>query len=187
MEVFKVVICIVVVALFSLLQNVINLKKNRRARHFALPAIAFVLAIVANVIGYNSMDDVRTLFVKGEYVYNSDIALVNGVIFLALILIKLVLCPLCSFIGKEKNVVEPFVLSYYSYNEDYGEWFLLRKWTNFRKYFLAIVCTLALAVGTYLGLTWYLGSASTIWHYIFPCTILFVVNEMYNFINGQTK
>ncbi|MBQ3497958.1 MAG: hypothetical protein IJA87_02390 [Clostridia bacterium] len=187
MEVFKVVICIVVVALFGLLQNVINLKKNRRARQFALPAIAFVLAIVANVIGYNSMDDVRTLFVKGEYVYNSDIALVNGVIFLALILIKLVLCPLCSFIGKEKNVVEPFVLSYYSYNEDYGEWFLLRKWTNFRKYFLAIVCTLALAVGTYLGLTWYLGSASTIWHYIFPCTILFVVNEMYNFINGQTK
>lgn len=187
MEIFKIIICIVVVALLSLLQNVINLKKNRRARQFALPLVAFILGVIANVIGYNLMDGVNELLVDVEFMLNCDIAIVNVVILLALILSKLILCPFFSYIGKEKNVVEPFVLSYYSYNEDYGEWFLLRKWTNFRKYFLAIVCTLTLAIGTYLGLTWYLGSASTIWHYIFPCAALFVINEIYSFINGQTK
>ena len=187
MEKYEIVVCIVVAAVLSFLQNVVNLKKYRRARQFPLPVIAFALCIAATVIGYDKMDEIAMMCIKGTPLYNCDIALVNGIIFVALIAIKLALCPICSYVCKEKAILDLFAVSYYSYDEDYGEWFLNRKWTNFRKYFRAIVCTLTLITGLYLGLTWMLGVKSFVWQYIFPVTVLFVVNEIFGFINGQTK
>ena len=187
MNIVKVLICIIVIALASLLQNVINIKKNRRARQALLPFIALVYGVVAIFVGYNFFDRIGVLVKDIPFLVNFDVAVINSALIIGFILIKLVVRPIVTSIWKKKKLIEATSIAFYSYDDDYDEWFLLHKWVNFRKFFFAIVCGASLAIGTYLGVIWACGIESSVWNLVFPAAALIVINEMYNFINGQTK
>lgn len=187
MNVVKVLICIIIVALASLLQNVINIKKNRRARQALLPFIAVFYGIVATFVGYNYFDSIAALVKDNPFLVNFDVAVINCALLIGFVVIKLVLRPIVTNIWKKKDLIETTSVAFYSYDDEYDEWFLLRKWVNFRKFVFAIVCGATLAIGTYLGIIWACGIKSPVWNLVFPSAALIVINEMYNFINGQTK
>ena len=95
--------------------------------------------------------------------------------------------PVFCAIFKRKEILDHFSFAFYEYDEEYDEWFLKKQWKNFRVFFSWLVAGTVLVSGIYLGLTWALGSASSIWFVIFPCAAVVEVNEIYGFINGQTK
>lgn len=185
--VVKVLICIVIVALASLLQNVINIRKNRRARQALLPFVALFYGIVAVFVGYNFFDRIGALGKDVPFLVNFDVAVINCALLIGFVVIKLAVRPIVTSIWKKKELIKATSAAFYSYDDEYGEWFLLCKWVNFRKFFFSIVCGATLAVGTYLGIIWACGIKSPIWNLVFPSAALIVINEMYNFVNGQTK
>lgn len=187
MNVSKVLICIIVVALASLLQNVINIKKNHRARQILLPFIALFYGIVAVFVGYNLFDRIGALVKDIPFLVNFDVAVINCVLLIGFIVVKSLVLPVVTSIWKKKKLIEATSVAFYSYDDEYDEWFLLCKWVNFRKFFFSIVCGATLVIGTYLGIIWACGSESIIWNLVFPSAALIVINEMYNFVNGQTK
>jgi len=187
MTFLKIIICVIIVALAVFSQNRINLKKIRRARQYLLPAIAFIVGVVSVFIGYKSMGKVSQWVSVIPFIQNSDIAIINISILLEFIGIKSVLCPLLSRLCKSKKFLEATVTHFYDYDEDYDEWFLLHKWTNFRKFMFAIVAGLTVCSGVFIGLTWAYGSETVFWDVAFPCATLLVICEIYNFVNGRTK
>ena len=187
MIIVKILIAIIVTALAVLIQNVINLKKPRRARQFLIPFIAAIYGIIAAIIGYNNLDSVSQLFDEEHFLYFTDILIINITIVIGFIIVKSVLCPLLARLCKNKKFLEATTVSFYQYDDQYDEWFLLHKWVNFRKFAFAIVVGLTIVIGGFLGIMWAVGSSSPIWNTAFPCIALVIVSEIYNFINGQTK
>ncbi len=187
MIIINILISVIVVALVALIQNVINLKKTRRARQILLPFASGLLGIIAMIVGYNKIGAISTWFKEEDFLFNSEIAILNLLIIVSFISIKIVLCPLFSSLCKKKKFLEATTSSFYAFDEQYEEWFLLHKWVNFRKFIFAIVVGLTIVTGVFLGITWHYGSESPLWNIAFPIVVLLIVNEIYNFINGQTK
>lgn len=187
MNVIKALIPIIVIALICVLLNLINAKKNRRIRQLPLVVFSFALMVAAILVllkYYNYTDKIIELT---SFLLQSNLVIVNITLLVGFFVIKLIARPICSAIFKKKKELEIFSLSIYEYDEEYDEWFLKKQWKNFRKFFLWLVGGAVLAGGLYLGLTWVLGSASKIWFVIFPCAAVIVINEIYGYINGQTK
>ena len=138
MIIINIFISIIVIALVSLIQNAINLKKTRRARQILLPFIAGLFGVVAMIIGYTKIDELGTWFGEEHFLFNSEIAICNLLIIALFIVIKIFLCPIFSSLCKKKKFLEATTSSFYVYDEQYEEWFLLHKWVNFRKQCLSI-------------------------------------------------
>ena len=58
MDFVKILICIVVVMVVTLLQTVINLQKNYRARQVLLPLVALLYSIIAVIIAWDNVHKV---------------------------------------------------------------------------------------------------------------------------------
>lgn len=122
-----------------------------------------------------------------DFLKNGEILTINAALLLGCGILRLVLRPIITKFVKNNRTLETFSLGFYEYDDEYDEWFLKKQWINFRKYFLTICVTLNCVSGLYLGLTWQLGKASSLWLMFYPCAAIAVMNEIYNYINGQTK
>lgn len=197
----KIIICVIVIMVVSLLQNLMNLKKHRRGRQALIPLLALVYGLYAATKAYEGHSSITNLLNNYyalaqetgqniallEFLFDAEIAILNLCIFLLFLVVKAIALFVSNKYMNDRELLDSLLAGFYSYDEDYGEYFLLHRWVNFRTYFLAIVSGSSLATGLYLGLTWYFGKESMIWNLGFPCAALLVINEIYNFINGQTK
>ena len=187
MIVVKILLSIVVVALVRLLLNVFNIKKSRRIRQFPIIFLSLLAMIVEIIILENNPDFILKIKNLWDYLTNADILLGNLLIMLCYAIFKLVLRPIITTLFQKKTILEKFSLTIYEYCEDYDEWFLKKQWVGFRKYTLGIVWGLVVASGIFLGATWHIGQQSNIWQWIYPCAALVTANEIFAFVNGQTK
>ncbi len=186
-NVIKVIIAIGIISLASLLQNLLNTKKEKRARQPLLIIISFIYAIAMVCVFFTSFEDTYKWCELHEFLNNGNFFIVNTILLLGFILIKIVFCPIVTGLWHSRKLVEFSSGLFYEYDADYNSWFLKEKWTNFRKYFFAMVCGATLVTGLFAGLTWLLGQESSLWIMTFPAAALVVINELYSFINGKTK
>lgn len=188
MNVISVLISVFVIALGCAFQNVVNAKKNRRIRQLPMVLVAIVLMIAGVVlwVSYSWVIE-KLIAITSSYLLYADLLIINLTLLFGFVLVKMVLRPIVSAIFNNKKILKIFSLSIYEYDDEYDEWFLKKQWINFREYVFSLVCGVVVACGLYLGLTWVLGRESPLWMMLFPCAALVVLNEIYGYINGQTK
>lgn len=179
-----VVLCTLLVCVFQLK---FNTKKYLRICQLPLVMAAFVIMIIGVLIWAVHIEAAANVCGSLEFFTNADLAFVNLSLLLGFCLLRLGLVPLCSRLFGKKGIPQWFSLGFYEYDEEYDKWFLRKQWINFRKYFFALVCGLYLISCAFMAATWIGGTGSDVWILFFPCAALTVANEIYNFINGQTK
>lgn len=187
MNVIKVLIPIAVIALVCLFTNLINAKKDKRIQQFPLIFVSIILMTAVVIILVNFYNSIENIIAQISFLLGACLLIANLLLLVVFFILKLILRPLCTAIFKKKQILEIFALSFYEYDEEYDKWFLKKRWNNFRQFFFWLICGTAFVSGLYLGLTWALDSESKIWFLIFPCAAVVVVNEIYGYINGQTK
>ena len=187
MNIIKVLISIAAVSLLCVLLNRINVKKSRRIRQLPLVGAAIALMIVGIVEWNNYAWFAEHIASVISFLFSFNLLFMNLALMAGFVVIKLVIRPIITSVFKSNNILKVFALCFYEYDEEYGEWFLKDKWMDFRGYMLVILGAMSVSVGTYLGLTWVLGVTHSIWMYIFPCAAVVVFNEIYGYINGQTR
>lgn len=187
MSELNVLISIVIIVLLSTLQIAASGEKSRRIRQFPLVILSIILMSAGVFVWTGHMDAAARFCSSFEFLANGELMTANAALLLGFALIRLILRPILAALCKGSTLLGYFSMDLYQYDDEYGEWFLRKKWVNYRKYFFAIVCAAALSAGVFLGLTWRNGPRSPIWLMIFPCAAVTVLNEIYNFLNGQTK
>lgn len=182
----KMLISVVIVALLSTFQIAVNGARDRRIRQLPVTVLSVALMAIGIYAWTGHMAAASAFCASADFLADGEIMVVNIALMLGFSLIRIVLRPIVSAVCRGNTVLNGFSLGLYRYSEEYDEWFLQKKWANFRAYFFAIVCAVNLTAGVFLGLTWQYGPGSPVWLMIFPCAAAVVLNETYNFINGQT-
>lgn len=183
----KILLSIGFILLLGLLQIAFNVKKSRRVRQFPLLFISAMLMAVGVFVWNKNFQKASEFCALADFLENGEILTMNAALLLGYSIIRLIFRPIITKLVKSDHTLETFSFGFYEYDDEYDEWFLKKQWINFRKYFLTICVTLNCASGLYLGLTWQLGRDSSFWLMFFPCAAVAVMNEIYNYINGQTK
>ena len=187
MNVLKVIIPVVVIALICIVLNLINGKKSRRVRHFPFVILSVIVIGVAIyfLVKYSSFPVIITRRVG--FFAQADLLILNLALILGFLIVKLLFRSLFSAIFKSNAVLKIFALTIYEFDEEYCEWFIRKQWMNFRKFVFWLVAGSSVFSGVYLGLTWLLGPNHKLWMMIFPCAVTLVINEIYGYVNGLTK
>ncbi len=183
----KVLISIIVIALFCLLQNVLNAKKKQRARQALMPVISGIYCIIAAMTAIKDFDKFNSITELHEFLTYSNILVANLAIALGVVLVKLITRPILTRCWKKNDQIEATSASFYAYDEEYDEWFLKNQWINFRGFMLSIVVGSVIACGSFLGFTWIVGPESKWWIIGVPLAGVLILNEIYGFLNGITK
>lgn len=172
----------------ALLMLKVNLKRRRRVRQLPLTLVSAVLMIV----GVSLISRYLNLIIMIGNLFRLDVSAVvfiaNAALLTAYTTLRNVLLPICHAVGKIKSVSDFMSLGFYKYDEEYDEWFLDTKWKNFRTYFFVICVVLSVVSALYLGWTWMMGSNNNpFFMRIYPCCVMAVMIEFFNYIDGQTK
>lgn len=187
MNIVKIGLSIIVVALLCFLLNVTSMKRSKRIRQFPMIIILFIVMVVGVALLTRLAGLMDIITNKVPFLFQANILFLNLVLLIAAVVFKLALKPVINLICKKPVILQFFDLSFYLHDEDYDEWFLKKRYTGFRKYIFGIVCALVLISGLFIGLTWIKGPGSAFWLLLFPCAALAVVNEIFCYVNGQTK
>ena len=102
----KILISIIVIALFSLLQNVLNSKKNKRARQALMPVISGVYCIIAAMLVMNWFDKFNSIAELHEFLMHSNILVANLSIVLGFVIVKLIVRPILTKCWKKNEQIE---------------------------------------------------------------------------------
>ena len=183
----KILISVVIVAIAVLVQNLINSNRKSRAGQFWFPIVIALLGIVFAFFGFRLLDEVNTWFVEDDFWFRSDILIVNVIFLVSSVVAKAVFFVANKLVERNDEIIETFSGYFYAYDTKYKEWFLLNKWTNFRKLIFFLLCAFTLLTGIFLGVTWVTSSESLIWNLALPGIALAIANEVYGYINGFTK
>lgn len=183
----KLIVTVVVIALLTLLQNVINTRRDHRGRQVLLPIIAAVFSLVGTVVLLIRYDWIQSICGKYEFLSDGNVFVLNILLMLTFILIKCLVCPILSSKWKSYQLMDLTTVRFYEYDEIYSEWFLKKRWADFRRIGKAFSLCGAVLCAVLLGLTWVKGAGSLAWVHYVPCAALIVINEAWNFINGQTR
>lgn len=186
-EIVKILLSIIIIALCSLLLNLLNSKKDKRARQALMPAISGAYCIIAAILVLKWKDKFDFVADGNDFFNNSNILGFNLIILIGFVIIKLIVRPILTKYWKKNEQIEGTSASFYAYDEEYDEWFLMNKWLNFRTFILSILIGAIIACGGFLGLTWIAGSESKLWIIAVPCVVVVLLNEIFGFLNGNTK
>lgn len=186
-DIRKMLLAVAALALLTLLEKAISIRRKRRERQIALPFIAVIFGCVCPVLIIKFGNYVNLLIVLHIYLTDADIILINLAILLTFILVKAMLSPILSLIWKNNKITNKTSSKYYEYCEDYNLWFLKKKMVNFRALMKVLWICGTLVFGCFLGCTWMLGPSSPCWIYVYPTIVLIVINELFCFINGTTR
>lgn len=183
----NIIISIFVVLLVGLFQICINIKKTQRIRQFPLILVSGVIMIIGITSCSKYFDKITDFANSIEYLKHADIFIANVLLLVGYGILRLLARAIIMRALKRKESIQKFSFNFYLYDDEYDEWFLKKQWSGFRNYFLAIAIAVNLTTGFFLGLTWTYGEESSFWILVFPCAALSILNEVYNYINGQTK
>lgn len=192
----KLIPSIAIVAVLSLIQCKINAKKVNRCKQALFPLWAFVYCVAAVIytfVNYGKPTEfiavISSLVNYSEWkeLGAADIFAVNVLIYILHVIARFIPGIVVWFILRKYVCVQKFVEIFYTYSDDFGEWFIKDKWTSVRILFKGFVVGGAALNGLVLGLTWYAGSSSPLHVFIFPVIFQIILVEIYNFLNGYTK
>lgn len=187
MTILKLLITAAVIILPVYLQCRCSGRKTDRAHLAALPAAALIVSGVSVFLIVRYFRKVDLPWGNVEFLKNTDLIAANLLILVLFLILKLILRPLLSWIWEKTGLTRVTSPPLYEYDEDYGEWFLRKNWTNFRRITFAVVCGSLLGTVIYLWLTWKLGSGSVVWSMIMPCAALTVIAEIFCYVSGETR
>lgn len=173
------------------LLRLVNLKKEYRGRQILSVYISPVISIIGVVVAYIFFDKIGVLnqIVTAEDgpFYGAGVVIWNGIIAVAFVLIKLILCPIMKKVWADQSRMEITSDTWYEFDEDNSAWFLKLRYRNVRTIFnvfswvLTFICVVILTLGVAYG------EESTWWIKAFPVAALIIVTEIYNFLSGYTK
>ncbi len=187
MKAIKIILPVLIIALACVVQNIMNTKKQQRIRQLPMIIIAFIVMITEiTILILNPQIIVRMISII-DFFAQSELLAANLILMVGYISGKLIIRPIITTVCKKRKLLEIFALNIYVYDEQYNEWFLMKKWASYRQYMLGIVCGMIAISSIYLGFTWLLGAKNEIWMALYPCAALVVISEIYGYINGQTK
>jgi len=180
---------IAAIALLCAIQILINTQKSRRIRQFPMVLFAFLFVVVEVVcisLNLKKLTGPLNLLLVGDF-RNVQMVLCNIAIMVSFVIVKQAVRPIVTSINYGQRFMELFSCGIYEYDIQYDEWFLKKKWVGYRKYVLGLVCGLGIGSAIVLALSWIWGPGNIIWMRLFPCAVLVVLNEIYCYVNGQTK
>lgn len=173
------------------LLRIVNLKKEYRGRQILSVYISPVISIIGIVVAYIFFDKIDALnqivIAEDGPFYGAGVVIWNGIIVVAFVLIKLILCPIMKKVWADQSRMETTSDTWYEFDEDNSAWFLKLRYRNVRTIFnvfswvLTFICVVILTLGVAYG------EKSTWWLKVFPVAALIIVTEIYNFLSGYTK
>ena len=183
----KILISVVAFLLMELFQIGVNSKKYRRIRQLPASLMSIILVIVGVGTWLKNSYKAAEICNSVEYLENADILYINASLLLGYCIVRLGFIFLFSKVCKDQTLLKYLSLDFYEYEDLYDEWFLRKQFINFRRYFLVICISLNVVTGVFLSVTWIFGKNSPMWVLLFPAAVVAIVNEFFNYINGQTK
>lgn len=183
----RLLVTVIVTALLCLLQNVINARRAHRGRQAMLPFVAILYAAVAVILLSRWHELGQWAGEQARIFQNGDVFILNALLMGGFILLKCVACPILSSQWRDDRLMELTCARFYEYDELYSQWFLQKRWADFRRILKSICLCGAIVCMALLANTWLKGPGTGDWLFFFPCAALIVLNETWNFINGQTK
>lgn len=187
-NIVKLIIALISIAAVSILLCAVNLNKKNRKKQSGLTIFAFIFSVAGSIAVLLDKDEILSIYNADQDGANEDILLLNLTVAVAYCLIKMIYCLIMKKASKdgqgEKEHVEG---SFYSYDANYSQWFLVGKWVNVRALFKSFVVVETIVFGAFLGMTWIGGPKSSVWMFIFPIIALISTAEIYNYLNGYTK
>ncbi len=183
----RLIAAFVIIALLCLLQNAINTKRSHRGRQVLLPWIALVFSVAGAVVLSVRFTWSESICERLEFLQNGNILVLNVLLMGGFLLVKCVTCPLVSSKWKDNKLMEETSGRFYEYDSVYNQWFLQKRWADFRRVVKAFARAGAALCAGLLAVTWIQGVGSPAWIVCFPGGALIVLNEVRCYINGQTR
>lgn len=183
----KILFSVASVLLLTLLQNVLNARKQLRSRQLLMVPIAMVFSAGMIYWWCSRYPEIIAMCMQKEYTVDAHIVMGNLVLMAAFAVFKIIVCPVLTSLWRRPVLLELSALDFYQYDEEYNEWFLKNQWTNFRRYLFGLIMVSGAISGVIAALSWCLGQNSVWWVAGYPCAAMVILNEFYSYINGQTK
>lgn len=169
----RLVVSIAAVAVLTLLQNSINANRLHRGRQALLPILAgvygaagmlvlsiyflrlqeFCAAAVAEYLPFIPGQALQWLDGLEDPIYPGSVAVLNVLLLAAFLPVKCVLCPILSAKWKNNQLMEATSVGFYEYDEFYQEWFLKKRWADYRRIVRAFSLCGSVVCGIIIGLT----------------------------------
>ena len=149
----KILSCVVIVGLISAFQMGVNCSRRRRIRQLPVVVLSAASMIAGVCLLMKNRWVLTLLCTLSVILVNGEILALNIALLLGFALARLVLLPIASAVCRSSMLLNVFSLGLYQYSEEYDEWFLRKKWVNYRVYFFAMACAADLAAGVFAGLT----------------------------------
>lgn len=183
----RLIVAFVIIALLCLLQNAVNTKRSRRGRQVLLPCLTLVFSAAGAAVMSVRYNWSESICGRLEFLENGNILVLNALLMGVFVLFKCVACPAVSAKWRDNKLMEETSGRFYEYDPVYNQWFLQKRWADFRRIVRAFALTGLVLCAGLLGITWIQGTGSPAWIVCFPGGALLVLNEAWYYINGQTK
>ena len=180
--ILNIIAAVVLVAVVTLLENAVNLRRERRSQQVYYPAVAALYSVVMIVLALLFGGKTASVFSGDSPLKNAEVAAANLLLMLGFVLVKALALIITSKASDTPKRPRALMERYYFYDAGTGRWYLKSRWLNFRQLVLGWIVS-----GVILGLVWALGAERGTWLYVFPCAAQIVLNEISNFLGGQTR
>lgn len=185
--ILNIIAAVVLVAVVTLLENAVNLRRERRSQQVYYPAVAALYSVVMIVLALLFGGKTASVFSGDSPLKNAEVAAANLLLMLGFVLVKALALIITSKASDTPKRPRALMERYYFYDAGTGRWYLKSRWLNFRQLVLGCVVAGVIVSGVILGLVWALGAERGTWLYVFPCAAQIVLNEISNFLGGQTR
>ena len=199
MAIDKISLCISAIIALSILQGLIYRKKEHKAKLAILVPISFIYCIVADVFFiryYAVLFNFMNSHGYGEY----SVLCANVLIVVVYCVLKLLIARLIIKRIATPSYISRTVSELYEYDDLYDRWFLRREWVNYRSFINVIRWVVIVTTGVIIAISdnerfVHIGEYSEsetngsirVAFIVFTCAAVLLINELYHFVNGETK
>ena len=185
MTVYSVLSSILPIVVLTLLQDAVCARKKDKAKLALLTPLAFIYSIVGVLIIWKYHIWIEWIL-QGYDAVTYAVIVSNMILMAGFIIVKYIAGRMLIKGWTKKDLIEATSSRFYSYAEDFDTWFLQYRWTNYRSFLNVIRWLIVGAAGLFLC---FINSRSgeTVITLTFPCSVVIIMNELFHFVNGETR
>ncbi len=196
LEILKFILGIAPFVAFCFFNSKINLSKPKRVKQFLMPIISLAYCIVAVffldtisgwVLGFIYWLTKYLPFIANWNIELLLIYLVNVALVLGHMVLKGIVLPVLSLAWSSHAVLNATASWIYDYDADLDQWFVNRKFSNFRSFCKGIYWALLTASSCLLMLSLYHPSFPAFKAILYPFFGILILSEVVHFLSGMTK